>query len=107
MSYKVHIDSYSGPFDLLLYLVSRQKVDIGVISITSIIDQYLEEMEHIGDVDLDVASDFLLVAATLLKIKAESLLEKPSVDLDEDIAQLAPSEAREGIKCPDQGRCGR
>ena len=65
MSYKVHIDSYSGPFDLLLYLVSRQKVDIGVISITSIIDQYLEEMEHIGDVDLDVASDFLLVAATL------------------------------------------
>ena len=95
MSYKVHIDSYSGPFDLLLYLVSRQKVDIGVISITSIIDQYLEEMEHIGDVDLDVASDFLLVAATLLKIKAESLLEKPSVDLDEDIAQLAPSEARD------------
>ena len=58
MSYKVHIDSYSGPFDLLLYLVSRQKVDIGVISITSIIDQYLEEMEHIGDVELRQASSF-------------------------------------------------
>ena len=51
-----------GPFDLLLYLVSRQKVDIGAISITEIADQYLAEVSRMETLDLDVASDFLLVA---------------------------------------------
>ena len=96
MSYKVRIESFEGPFDLLLYLVSRQKVDIGAISITQIIDQYLAEMQSMRNVDLDVASDFLLVASTLLKIKAESLLPRErEIELDEDIAQMAPSEARD------------
>lgn len=95
MSYQVRIESFEGPFDLLLYLVSRQKVDIGVISISEIIDQYLAEIENLKKVDLDVASDFLLVAATLLKIKAESLLPKDNVVVDEDIAQLAPDAARD------------
>ena len=95
MSYKVRIDSFEGPFDLLLYLVSRQKVDIGVISISEIIDQYLDEIANLKDLDLDVASDFLLVAATLLKIKAESLLPKEEVVIDEELAQLSPSEARD------------
>ncbi len=95
MSYKVRIDSFEGPFDLLLYLVSRQKVDIGVISISEIIDQYLTEVSSLKDLDLDVASDFLLVAATLLKIKAESLLPKESVPLDDEFAELSPSEARD------------
>ena len=66
MSYKVRIDSFEGPFDLLLYLVSRQKVDIGAISITQIADQYLAEVGRMDNLDLDVASDFLLVASTLL-----------------------------------------
>ena len=74
MSYRVSIPSYSGPFDLLLQLVSRQKVDIGAISVSEIADQYLAETEQLSDVDLDVASDFLLVAATLLDIKAASLV---------------------------------
>jgi len=95
MSYRVKIESFEGPFDLLLYLVSRQRVDIGSISITEIIDQYLAEIQHMKNLDLDVASDFLLVAATLLNIKAESLLHKPDIDLDEDIAALSPSEARD------------
>ena len=95
MSYKVRIDSFEGPFDLLLYLVSRQKVDIGVISISEIIDQYLAEISNLSDLDLDVASDFLLVAATLLKIKAESLLPKEEVVVDEELAQLTPGEARD------------
>ena len=76
MSYKVRIDSFEGPFDLLLYLVSRQKVDIGAISITQIADQYLAEVSRMDNLDLDVASDFLLVASTLLEIKAESLLPR-------------------------------
>ena len=95
MSYKVRTDSFEGPFDLLLYLVSRQKVDIGVISISEIIDQYLTEVTNLKDVDLDVASDFLLVAATLLKIKAESLLPKEEIIVDEELAQLTPGEARD------------
>ena len=88
MSYKVRIDSFEGPFDLLLYLVSRQKVDIGAISITEIADQYLAEVSRMGELDLDVASDFLLVASTLLQIKAESLIPRDRADVDEEIAEL-------------------
>ena len=95
MSYKVRIDSFEGPFDLLLYLVSRQKVDIGAISITEIADQYLDEVSRMDNLDLDVASDFLLVASTLLEIKAQSLIPRDRDELDEDLAELAPSEARD------------
>lgn len=95
MSYKVRIDSFEGPFDLLLYLVSRQKVDIGAISITQIADQYLAEVSRMPNLDLDVASDFLLVASTLLEIKAQSLIPREQTDLDDDVAELAPSDARD------------
>lgn len=64
MSYRVSTQVYSGPFDLLLQLVTRQKVDIGAISISEVAEQYLAEAERIEALDLDVASDFLLVAAT-------------------------------------------
>ena len=74
MSYRVSTQGYSGPFDLLLQLVSRQKVDIGSISIAEVAEQYLAEVERLEALDLDVASDFLLVAATLLDIKAASLV---------------------------------
>ncbi len=88
MSYRVTTDAYSGPFDLLLQLVSRQKVDIGAISITEVAEQYLAEVDRIEALDLDVASDFLLVASTLLDIKAASLVpddadKAPQDDLDE------------------------
>ena len=95
MSYKVRIDSFEGPFDLLLYLVSRQKVDIGAISITEIADQFLAEVSRMETLDLDVASDFLLVASTLLEIKAQSLIPRERDELDDDLAELAPSEARD------------
>ncbi|OUO90678.1 segregation/condensation protein A [Gordonibacter sp. An230] len=95
MSYKVRIDSFEGPFDLLLHLVSRQKVDIGAISITQIADQYLAEVERMDSLDLDVASDFLLVASTLLEIKAESLLPRDRDATTDELEELAPSEARD------------
>ena len=76
MSYKVRIDSFEGPFDLLLYLVSRQKVDIGAISVTQIADQYLAEVGRMDNLDLDVASEFLTMAAYLLYIKSQTLLPK-------------------------------
>ena len=95
MSYKVRIDSFEGPFDLLLHLVSRQKVDIGAISITQIADQYLAEVARMDALDLDVASDFLLVASTLLEIKAESLLPRERDAAVDELEELAPSEARD------------
>lgn len=100
MSYRVSTQVYSGPFDLLLQLVTRQKVDIGAISISEVAEQYLAEVECIEALDLDVASDFLLVAATLLDIKAASLVpqEAPSksVDDDEDDEDLEELSALDG-----------
>lgn len=100
MSYRVQTQLYSGPFDLLLKLVSKQKVDIGAISIAEVADQYIEELEGIEDMDLDVASDFVLVAATLLDMKAASLVpnhtqEKVQDDLDDEFSGLSADETRE------------
>lgn len=100
MSYRVSTQVYSGPFDLLLQLVTRQKVDIGAISISEVAEQYLAEVERIEALDLDVASDFLLVTATLLDTKAASLVpqETPSksVDDDEDDEDLEELSALDG-----------
>ena len=100
MSYRVSTQAYSGPFDLLLQLVTRQKVDIGAISISEVAEQYLAEAERIEALDLDVASDFLLVAATLLDIKAASLVpqEAPgkTIDDDEDDEDLEELSALDG-----------
>ena len=101
MIYRVRTQAYSGPFDLLLSLVSRQKVDIGQVAIAQVAEQYLAEVDAMGELDLDVASDFLLVASTLLEIKAASLVpeDRPQRQLDEDdeddLANLTPDEARE------------
>ena len=97
MSYRVRIDAFEGPFDLLLRLVTTQKLDIGAISIADIADQYLAEIERMRDLDLDVASDFLVVAATLLEIKASSLIEaqQPDERDDDELAQLDPEATRD------------
>ena len=103
MSYKVNTATYSGPFDLLLQLVSRQKVAIGSISISEVAEQYLAEVDAMEELDLDVASDFVLVASTLLDMKAHALVPqdvslKSSYDEDEyddELDGLSPDEARE------------
>ncbi|MDO4443584.1 MAG: segregation/condensation protein A [Slackia sp.] len=95
MSYRVRIESFEGPFDLLLYLVSRHKVDIGSISISRIVDQYLAYIDGMEALDLDVASDFLLVASTLLEIKAASLLPHEEIESVDELSELSPSEARD------------
>ena len=103
MSYKVNTATYSGPFDLLLQLVSRQKVAIGSISISEVADQYLAEVDAMEELDLDVASDFVFVASTLLDMKAHALVPqdvslKSSYDDDEyddELDGLSPDEARE------------
>lgn len=104
MSYNVKTQAYSGPFDLLLQLVSRQKLDIGSISIAEVADQYMREVQSMGELDLDVASDFVLVASTLLDMKAAALVpnepqrarkEEEEEDDGDDLANLSPDEARE------------
>lgn len=102
-SYRVQTQAYSGPFDLLLQLVSRQRVTIGSISISEVAAQYLAEVEHMREIDLDVASDFVLVASTLLDIKAASLVPDEPIgrasggleEEDADLEGLTPDEARE------------
>ena len=94
MAYKVKTDIFEGPFDLLLHLVGRQKLDIRDIPVAEIADEFCAHIEAMKDLDLDVASDFLLVAATLLEIKSAALFpSETELDLD-DYEDLSPEEAR-------------
>ncbi|MCX6339205.1 MAG: segregation/condensation protein A [Candidatus Aureabacteria bacterium] len=87
---KVALDIFEGPLDLLLYLIRRDEVDICDIPIMKITDQYLQYLDLMRMLDLDIASEFLVMAATLLHIKSRMLLppeERPveeQVDEDED-----------------------
>lgn len=93
-TYSVKTEVFQGPFDLLLHLVSRQKLDINAISLTEITDQYVEHLERIKVLDLDVASEFLLLASTLLEIKAASLMPKEIPYIGDDLDDLSPDEIR-------------
>lgn len=95
MGYTVKTDVFEGPFDLLLHLVSRQKLDVSAISISEVADQYLEHIDKMKDLDLDIASEFLLLAATLLEIKAASLLPKTEAYIGDELDDLSPQEARD------------
>lgn len=95
MGYNVKTDVFEGPFDLLLHLVSRQKVDVSAISIAEVADQYLDHIDRMKELDLDVASEFLLLAATLLEIKASSLLPRQEVYVGDELDDLSPEEARD------------
>jgi len=95
VGYTVKTDVFEGPFDLLLHLVSRQKLDVSAISVSEVADQYIAHIDRMEDLDLDVASDFLLVAATLLEIKAASLLPKEEAYFGDELDDLSPEEARD------------
>ncbi|MHC4663598.1 MAG: segregation and condensation protein A [Planctomycetota bacterium] len=72
--YRVDLDIYKGPLDLLLYLVRKSEVEIEDIPIAMICDQYIEHLEHIKQIDLSNAGDFILMAATLMDIKSRMLV---------------------------------
>jgi len=72
--YRVELDSFHGPLDLLLYLVKRHEVDILDVSITALAEQFLDFLAVMTTLDVELAGDFLVMAATLLEIKARSLL---------------------------------
>ncbi|HML47635.1 MAG TPA: segregation/condensation protein A, partial [Clostridia bacterium] len=75
--YLVQLKQFEGPLDLLLHLISRAQVDICDIFISEITEQYLASMEDIASLEMDAASEFLAMAATLLEIKSRALLPKP------------------------------
>ena len=78
---------FEGPLDLLLHLITAQQVDLFEVSIATIVNAYLEEVAALESLDLEVATEFVLVAATLVQLKCRRLLPKPEeVDLDEEIA---------------------
>jgi segregation and condensation protein A len=78
---------YEGPFDLLLQLILKEQVDIYEISLSTIVDAYLVEIERLQELDLDVATGFLLIAATLVELKARRLLpNQADMDIDEELA---------------------
>ena len=87
MPYEVTTSVFEGPFDLLLQLITAEQVDLYEISISRIVDGYLAELERMESLDLEVATEFLLIAATLVELKSRRLL--PGVDdgdLDEELA---------------------
>jgi segregation and condensation protein A len=85
-TYTVNVGSYEGPFDLLLQLIAKRKVDIYEIPLAQITDDYLMVLRQMEHVDLEVTTEFLMVAATLLELKAARLL--PGED-DPELEELA------------------
>ena len=87
VSYDVSTAVFEGPFDLLLHLILREQVDIHEVSLSTIVDAYLTEIEKMQELDLDIATEFLLIASTLVELKARRLLPgKENIDLDEEFA---------------------
>jgi len=78
--YRVNLDIFAGPLDLLLYLVRKEEVDIYDIPIAKITDQYIHYIEMLKSLDIDLAGDFLVMAATLMQIKSAMLLPKAEPD---------------------------
>ena len=84
--FTVHLDRvFEGPVDLLLHLVKEQEVEIHEVNIAEVVDKYLEYVRHLEQLDIEVAGEFLVLAATLMAIKSRSLLPREEVELDDDL----------------------
>ena len=87
MAFEVETQVYNGPFDLLLHLILAEEVELYEISLATIVDTYLAELEKMESLDLEIATEFLLIAATLVELKARRLLpDDDSFDLDDELA---------------------
>jgi segregation and condensation protein A len=80
--YRVDLDIFAGPLDLLLYLVRKEEVDIYDIPISRITQQYIQYLEMLKMLDIDLAGDFLVMAATLMEIKSVMLLPKTEIEAE-------------------------
>jgi len=79
-NFEVHLPLFEGPFDLLLFFIERDELDIYDIPISKITDEFLNYLRHLETLNVDVASEFILVAATLMRIKSKMLLPRPQID---------------------------
>ena len=77
---KIKVDDFEGPFDLLLHLTKKNKMDIYNIEIYKITNQYLRYLDEMKEMDLEITSEFIVIAATLIEIKSKSLLPKVKVE---------------------------
>ncbi|WP_432409495.1 segregation and condensation protein A [Wukongibacter sp. M2B1] len=91
MDYEIKLEAFEGPFDLLFHLIEKNEIDIYNIPISDITQQYLEYINQMKDLDMEVASEFLVMAATLLEIKSKMLLPNPVEEqLEFDVQGLDP-----------------
>lgn len=88
--YKVRLDIFEGPLDLLLYLIKKDEVDIHNISIERITKQYLDYIDTFKMLNIDLASEFIVMAANLMYIKSRTLLPKSVMPPEEDIEEDDP-----------------
>jgi segregation and condensation protein A len=89
VSYEVSTPVFEGPFDLLLHLIAKEQVNLSEISLSAIVDAFVVEIQKMATLDLEVATEFLLIAATLIELKLRRLLpERANVDMDEELALL-------------------
>ena len=87
MAYEVTTPVFEGPFDLLLHLILSEQVDLYEVSLTRIVDAYLAELQSMERCNLEIATEFLLIAATLIELKTRRLLPgSDDMDLDEELA---------------------
>ena len=84
MPYNVQFEVFEGPMDLLLYLVRKQEVDIYQVNLTQLASEFIEYVEFMRELDLEVAGEFVVMAATLMYIKSKELLPNDNQDVLED-----------------------
>ncbi len=90
MSLNIKIENFEGPFDLLLHLIKKNKMNIYDIKIYEITEQYLQYVNNMKDMDLDTASEFIVMAASLIEIKSKMLLPKTQLNEDDNEDEKDP-----------------
>ena len=90
-SYQIKLPQFEGPFDLLLFFIERDEIDIHNIPISGITNDFLDYIRQMTDLNIEFASEFILVAATLMRIKAKMLLPRP--ELDDEGNEIDPRQA--------------
>ena len=79
-SFEIKLPQFEGPFDLLLFFIERDELDIQDVPIARITDEFLDYLQHLNSLNMELASEFIFVAATLMRIKAKMLLPRPELD---------------------------
>ncbi|MEO8794525.1 MAG: segregation/condensation protein A [Daejeonella sp.] len=79
-SFEIKLPQFEGPFDLLLFFIERDELNIHDVPIARIADEFLDYIQHLNSLNIELASEFIFVAATLMRIKAKMLLPRPELD---------------------------